>query len=87
MAAEISQPAPVMAQAGVQGQTGHHNGGGGTCRDCGAGTERGAAGFLRTAVAYRRVANGRGLSAGGGCGLEQPHDQLCVVDRAGHLSE
>jgi len=36
--------------------------GGGTCRDCGAGTERGAAGFLRTAVAYRRIANGRGVS-------------------------
>ena len=74
MAAEIGHPAPAMAQAGVQGQAGHH--GGRTCGDCRAGTERGAAGFLRTAVAYRRVANGRGLSAGGGCGLEQPHDLL-----------
>src|ERR1039458_9359762 len=63
-----------MAQASVQDQAGHH--GGGTCRDCSAGTERGAAGFLRIAVAYWRVANGCGLSAGGGCGLEQPHDLL-----------
>jgi integrase len=47
MAAEIGHPAPAMAQAGVQGQAGHR--GGGTWRDCGAGTERGAAGFLRTA--------------------------------------
>jgi hypothetical protein len=31
-----------------------------------------AAGLLRTAVAYRRVANGRGLSGGGGRGLEHP---------------
>ncbi len=48
--------------------------GGGTCRDCGAGTKCGAARFLRTAVAHRRVANGRGLSGGRRCGLGQPHD-------------
>ena len=39
-------------------------------------TKPGAAGFLRNAVAYRRVANRRGLSAGGGCGLEHAHDLL-----------
>jgi ribosomal protein L28 len=68
----IHNHAPAMAQAGVQGQAGNH--GGVTRGHRPAGTERGAAGFLRIAVAHRRVANGRGLSAGGGCGLEQPHD-------------
>ena len=74
MAAEIGHPAPAMAQAGVQDQAGDH--GGRTRGHRPAGTKRGAAGFLRTAVAYRRVANGRGLSAGGGCGLEHAHDLL-----------
>ena len=74
MAPEIGHSAPAMAQAGVQDQAGDH--GGRTRGHRPARTKPGAAGFLRNAVAYRRVTNRRGLPAGGGCGLEHAHHLL-----------
>jgi hypothetical protein len=68
MAVEIGHPAPAIAQAGIQTEAGNH--GGRTRGHSSSRAECGAAGFLRTAVAYGGVANGRGLPAGGGCGLE-----------------
>ena len=70
-----------MAQAGVQAEARHH--GGGTRGHRRARTERGAAGFLRTAVAYGGVAIGRGLPAGGRHQLEHADDFLLAQEAQG----
>ena len=57
--------------------------GGRTRRHRRARAERGAAGLLRNSVAHRRVAIGRGLSAGGRCGLEHAHDFLLAQEAQG----